>query len=42
MGLTDLVMVADAHYHAARIYESVGFNEAMKEYSACWWNGRSA
>jgi RimJ/RimL family protein N-acetyltransferase len=41
MGLTDLVMVADAHYHAARIYESVGFTEAMKEYSACWWDGRS-
>lgn len=34
MGLTDLVMVADANYHAAKIYESVGFIPKSKEYSA--------
>jgi GNAT superfamily N-acetyltransferase len=37
MGLTDLVMVADEHYHAAKIYESVGFVPTAKEYSAFWW-----
>ena len=37
MGLVELVMVADEHYHAARIYESAGFTPVAKEYSACWW-----
>ncbi len=39
MGLSTLVMVADEHYHAARIYESVGFTQAMTEHSAFWWPG---
>ena len=34
MGLQDLVMVADENYHAAKIYESVGFLPCAKEYSA--------
>ncbi|HMN68900.1 MAG TPA: GNAT family N-acetyltransferase [Bdellovibrionales bacterium] len=38
MGLKDLVMVADENYHAAKIYESVGFAPAAKEYSAFWWD----
>ncbi|MFL5813872.1 MAG: GNAT family N-acetyltransferase [Bdellovibrionia bacterium] len=38
MGLTELVMVADENYHAAKIYESVGFVPTAKEYSAFWWN----
>jgi len=38
MGLTDLVMVADENYHAAKIYESVGFTPTAKEYSAFWWD----
>lgn len=38
MGLTDLVMVADENYHAAKIYESVGFAPTAKEYSAFWWD----
>jgi GNAT superfamily N-acetyltransferase len=38
MGLTELVMVADEHYHAAKIYESVGFAPSAKEYSAFWWD----
>ena len=38
MGVTDLVMVADENYHAAKIYESVGFAPSVKEYSAFWWN----
>lgn len=38
MGLTDLVMVADENYHAAKIYESVGFVPSAKEYSAFWWD----
>lgn len=37
MGLSELVMVADEHYHAARIYESVGFVPVAREYAACWW-----
>jgi predicted GNAT family acetyltransferase len=39
MGLTELVMVADENYHAAKIYESVGFVPGAKEYSAFWWEG---
>jgi ribosomal protein S18 acetylase RimI-like enzyme len=42
MGLTELVMVADENYHAAKIYESVGFAPTCKEYSAFWWNKASA
>ncbi len=38
MSLTDLVMVADEHHHAAKIYESVGFAPTAKEYSALWWD----
>lgn len=37
MGITKLVMVADEHYHAAKIYESVGFIPTSKEYAAFWW-----
>ena len=32
-----LVMVADAHYHAASIYESVGFKPRERMASLCWW-----
>jgi ribosomal protein S18 acetylase RimI-like enzyme len=39
MGVTDLVMVADDDYHAARIYQSLGFAPSSKEYSALWWQG---
>lgn len=31
MGIETLVMVADAHYHAAAIYESVGFAPAERQ-----------
>lgn len=41
MSLTELVMVADENYHAAKIYESVGFVPTMKEYSAFWWDKAS-
>lgn len=41
MGLTELVMVADENYHAAKIYESVGFAPTAKEYSAFWWDKES-
>jgi predicted GNAT family acetyltransferase len=40
MGVTELVMVADENYHAAKIYESVGFVPTVKEYSASLWNPR--
>jgi len=42
MGCTHLVMVADENYHAAKIYESVGFTPTSKEYSAFWWDKKSA
>jgi ribosomal protein S18 acetylase RimI-like enzyme len=38
MAITELVMVADENYHAAKIYESVGFIPTLKEYSAFWWD----
>ncbi len=38
MGIEELVMVADEDYHAAKIYESVGFSPVAKEYSAFWWD----
>lgn len=37
MGATRLVMVADANYHAAKIYESVGFRQAERQLGASWW-----
>lgn len=36
MGIEKLVMVADENYHAARIYESVGFRPTEKMYGVCW------
>lgn len=32
-----LVMVADEHYHAARIYESVGFRPTERLVTVTWW-----
>jgi ribosomal protein S18 acetylase RimI-like enzyme len=32
-----LVMEADANYHAAKIYESVGFTPTEKNYALSWW-----
>ncbi len=37
MGAKTLVMVADAHYHAARIYESVGFKPTEKQGALTWF-----
>lgn len=36
-GVSHLVMVADPDYHAARIYESVGFQRNEINHSLCWW-----
>ncbi len=36
-GVKTLVMEADPEYHAARIYESVGFARAETNYSLTWW-----
>lgn len=38
MKLKNLVMCADQEYHAARIYESVGFRPMQKECGVCWWD----
>ena len=35
-----LVMEADTEYHAARIYESVGFHRHETNYSLSWWKGK--
>lgn len=37
MQVQTLVMVADLHYHAARIYESVGFAAAERQTGLTWW-----
>jgi GNAT superfamily N-acetyltransferase len=37
MGVRTLVMVADEFYHAARIYESVGFRPTEREAGLEWW-----
>jgi hypothetical protein len=36
--LSTLVMVADEDYHAAQIYESVGFKPTEKKIGLCWWD----
>ncbi len=37
MGLKTLVMVADEDYHAAKIYESVGFQPKEHQGGVAWW-----
>ncbi|WP_168209783.1 GNAT family N-acetyltransferase [Chromobacterium paludis] len=32
-----LLIVADAHYHALDLYRKLGFVEAAREASLCWW-----
>jgi ribosomal protein S18 acetylase RimI-like enzyme len=38
-GVSCLVMEADVDYHAARIYESVGFKRKEINYAVSWWKG---
>lgn len=40
-GVTRLVMEADPEYHAARVYESVGFSRGDTTYSFSWWKGKT-
>jgi ribosomal protein S18 acetylase RimI-like enzyme len=37
LGVETLVMVADEHYFAAKIYESVGFQPTEKQVGLDWW-----
>jgi ribosomal protein S18 acetylase RimI-like enzyme len=37
MGLETLVMVADENYHAAKIYESIGFTPQEHQVGLDWW-----
>lgn len=37
MKVKTLVMVADEEYHAARIYESIGFIPKERQVGLCWW-----
>ena len=39
-GVDYLVMEADIDYHAARIYESVGFKRTEVNYALSWWKGK--
>jgi GNAT superfamily N-acetyltransferase len=32
-----LVIIADEHYHATQLYQSLGFSIAERESSLCWW-----
>ncbi len=38
MGVKTLVMVADEEYHAAKIYESVGFTPKQEQIGVCFWD----
>lgn len=38
MNIDKLVMVADEDYHAAKVYESVGFVPTEKMYGLCWYD----
>ena len=42
LGAERLVMVADAHYHAAKIYESVGFRPTERQLGLSWWKRAEA
>ena len=42
LGAKTLVMVADEEYHAAKIYESVGFLPTEREIGMDWWEGADA
>ncbi len=37
MSAQNLVMVADVHYHAAKIYESIGFTPTERQLGLTWW-----
>lgn len=39
-GVNQLVMEADVEYHAAKIYESVGFRRSEMNYSLSWWKSK--
>lgn len=41
-GVQTLVMEADPDYHAARIYESVGFQRNEINYSLSWWKSKDS
>ena len=36
----ELIIVADEHYHASALYQSLGFHIAERECSLCWWPGK--
>lgn len=41
-GVEHLVMEADIDYHAARIYESIGFKRNEVNQALSWWKGKEA
>ncbi len=41
-GVDHLVMEADIDYHAARIYESVGFKRNEVNHALSWWKGKES
>lgn len=36
-----ILVAADAHYHALQLYRQLGFVDAGREASLCWWPGRA-
>ena len=40
-GVSDLIMEADTEYHAAKIYESVGFERREENFALSWWRGKN-
>jgi hypothetical protein len=41
-GVDHLVMEADIDYHAARIYESIGFKRNELNHALSWWKGKES
>ena len=35
--VSTLVILADEHYHASRLYQSLGFQVTERQCSLCWW-----
>lgn len=40
--VSDLVIMADEHYHASDLYQSLGFAVTERECSLCWWPKKDA
>lgn len=39
--IEQLIIVADEHYHASKLYQALGFQIVERERSLCWWPERA-